>query len=714
MPIPAAIALRVRHVVFGGNFTGGAETQVLESLGRASRRYPALDEALQSVTPSSLDLTTQGAVDFLTVAAVDLEGAGFGVLVPQTLRGTPHARVRPKPSTPSDGQVVPAGFGLDEIVQFDLSLALGDESIDVAELAQLAELKAPLVRLRGRWVHVQPDEIARLVAAIERHSMSGGPQATVRDLIHAGLGLAELDAEVPIEVGGDDAWLRDLVAGSLGFDVSDYHSIPTPAGIAGTLRDYQERGLGWLSFMDRLGLGACLADDMGLGKTIQLLSLLVAEREAEAGGATQPAAPTLLVAPMSLVGNWQKEAARFAPRLSVHIHHGVDRAGDDFVERVAGFDIVLTTYAIAARDRDVLAQVRWGRVVLDEAQNIKNARTKASVALRSLDAGTRIALTGTPVENRLSELWSILDFCNPGLLGPAKTFHDRFAIPIERYQDAESTKMLSDVVGPFILRRTKTDPEIAAGLPEKTEIKAYCTLTKEQASLYQATVDDLLAKIEESEGIERRGLVLAMMLRLKQVCNHPAQLLADNSEVPGRSGKLAHLEETLAEVLAIGEKALIFTQFVTMGEMLTSHLARRFGVEVLFLHGGVGRTTRDAMVQSFNSDNGPPIFVLSLKAGGTGLNLTAANHVIHFDRWWNPAVEDQASDRAFRIGQTRNVQVRKLICSGTLEERIDEMIDRKKALAGSVISSGESWLTELSTAELADVIALGRDAVMES
>jgi SNF2 family DNA or RNA helicase len=748
---------------------GGSETRVLESLGRASRNYPALDEALESAKPSTLDLTTQGAVDFLTVAAVGLEEAGFGVLVPQTLRGTPRARVQPRKGTPTDGQVVPAGFGLDEMIQFDWSLALGDESVDFAELAELAELKAPLVRLRGKWVHVEPDEIASLVAAIERQSNAGGPQATVRELIHAGLGLAELDVDVPVDVGGDDAWLSDLVVASLGLDVSDYHSIPTPAGIDGLLRDYQERGLGWLSFMDRLGLGACLADDMGLGKTIQLLSLLVAERESagarettressspgSASLATSPQASTapvtpprqtsdpevaivtsttsqamappppslsppetrpaatLLVAPMSLVGNWQKEAARFAPGLSVYVHHGVGRAIDDFVDHVAGFDMVLTTYAIAARDRDTLAGVRWGRIVLDEAQNIKNARTKASVALRGLEAGTRIALTGTPVENRLSELWSILDFCNPGLLGPAKTFHDRFAIPIERYQDAEATRLLSEVSGPFILRRTKTDPEIAAGLPDKTEIKAYCTLTKEQASLYQATVDDLLTKVEESEGIARRGLVLAMMLRLKQVCNHPAQLLADNSEVPGRSGKVSYVEETLTEVLAVGEKALIFTQFVEMGQMLTSHLSRSFGVEVLFLHGGVSRTARDAMVQSFNSDNGPPIFVLSLKAGGTGLNLTAANHVIHFDRWWNPAVEDQASDRAFRIGQTRNVQVRKLICGGTLEDRIDEMIDRKKALAGSVVSSGESWLTELSTAELADVIALGRDAVME-
>lgn len=701
---------------------GGSETQVLESLGRASRTYPALDEALQSATPSRMDLTTQGAVDFLTAAAVDLEEAGFGVLVPQTLRGAPRARVQPKRSTPSDGQVMAAGFGLDELVEFDWDLALGDQSIDLAELERLAELKAPLVRLRGKWVHVEPDEIASLVAAIERQSKSGGPRATVRELIHAGLGLGELDVDVPVEVGGDDTWLRDLVAGSLGVDVSDYQSSPTPGGIDGVLRDYQERGLGWLAFMDRLGLGACLADDMGLGKTIQLLALLVTERESAApvptpAMATPPArtpGPTLLVAPMSLVGNWQKEAARFAPGLSVYVHHGVDRASEDFVERVAEADIVLTTYAIASRDQETLARVGWGRIVLDEAQNIKNARTKASVALRGLDATTRIALTGTPVENRLSELWSILDFCNPGLLGPAKTFHDKFAIPIERYQDVAATRLLSDVVGPFILRRAKTDPAIAAGLPEKTEIKAYCTLTKEQASLYKATVDDLLAKVEESEGITRRGLVLAMMLRLKQVCNHPAQLLADNSGVDGRSGKLAYLEETLTEVLAVGEKALVFTQFVEMGQMLTRHLAEKFGVEVLFLHGSVSRPARDAMVQSFNSDDGPPIFVLSLKAGGVGLNLTAANHVVHFDRWWNPAVEDQASDRAFRIGQTRNVQVRKLICSGTLEDRIDEMIDRKKALAGSVISSGEGWLTELSTAELADVIALGRDAVMEA
>ena len=405
---------------------------------------------------------------------------------------------------------------------------------------------------------------------------------------------------------------------------------------------------------------------------------------------------------MSLVGNWQREAARFTPDLRVHVHHGADRLdGESLAEALAGADLVITTYGVATRDQAALGQVSWARVVCDEAQNIKNHATKQARAVRGLPAAARIALTGTPVENRLSELWSIMEFTNPGLLGPAERFRERYAVPIERHGSPEAAQSLKRLTQPFVLRRLKTDKTIISDLPDKQEMKVFCNLTSEQASLYQATVTDMLSRIEEADDdISRRGLVLATMAKLKQVCNHPAHLLGDGSRLAGRSGKLARLEEICDEIVAEGDKALCFTQYAEFGRMLQPHLAARLGCPVLFLHGGTTKKQRDAMVEAFGELDEPALFLLSLKAGGTGLNLTAASHVIHVDRWWNPAVEDQATDRAFRIGQRRNVQVRKFVCVGTLEERIDAMIEEKKALAEQIVGTGEGWLTELSTDEL--------------
>jgi len=419
---------------------------------------------------------------------------------------------------------------------------------------------------------------------------------------------------------------------------------------------------------------------------------------------------------MSLVGNWQREAARFTPDLRVHVHHGKERArGKHFSDAVAASDLVVTTYALAARDAPDLAKIDWRRVVVDEAQAIKNAATKQATAIRGLPARSRIAMTGTPVENRLADLWAILEFANPSLLGSAASFKARYAEPIERHGDDEAAQRLRRFTGPFILRRLKTDRSIITDLPEKLEMDVLCNLTAEQASLYQAVVDDMLRRIDEAEGIERRGLVLATMTKLKQVCNHPAQFLRDGTRLAGRSGKLARLEEILGEVLAVNEKALLFTQYAEFGAMLRGHLAGRFGREVLFLHGGVRKAERDAMVARFQADElgSPALFVLSLKAGGTGLTLTAANHVVHVDRWWNPAVEDQATDRAFRIGQRRPVQVRKFVCAGTIEEKIATMIRDKRGLAARIVGSGEHWLTELSTGQLAELLQLEAEAVVE-
>jgi non-specific serine/threonine protein kinase len=559
----------------------------------------------------------------------------------------------------------------------------------------------------------------RLKRGLELLASPPSAALTLAEVLGLAATLDEETAGLPVMGIEGDGWVADLLASAADERVE---RVPAPRGFTGTLRPYQERGLAWLAFLDRVGLGGVLADDMGLGKTVQVLALLALDassvRPSEAPLVSGDA-PTLLVCPMSLVGNWQREAARFTPRLRVHVHHGSDRArGEEFDQAVADADLVVTTYAIAARDVEALREVPWRRVVLDEAQAIKNAATRQAQAVRSLAARQRIAVTGTPVENRLADLWSILDATNPGILGSAAAFTRRFAVPIERHGDEDAADRLRTLTRPFVLRRVKTDRSIIADLPDKLEMEVVCSLTREQATLYQAVVDDMMKKVEESEGIERRGLVLATMTKLKQVCNHPAQLLRDNTPLAGRSGKLERVEGVLEEVLAAGERALIFTQFAEFGAMLRAHLSARFGREVLFLHGGVPKKERDAMVTRFQAGldrrdaAAPPLFVLSLKAGGTGLTLTAANHVLHVDRWWNPAVEDQATDRAFRIGQTRSVQVRKLVCAGTLEERIAAMITEKRGLAARIVGTGEGWLTELSTEQLRELVELDTAAAV--
>jgi SNF2 family DNA or RNA helicase len=680
------------------------EDDLLAGLGRASRLFPELDGELQSAAPDTVQLDTRGALRFLKETGPLLAGAGFGVLLPDWVRRSRlglklTARSR---NAAGPGSVTAPRFGLADIVDFQYELAVGDETLDADELAELARLKVPLIRLRGQWVELDERHLKAALHFLER---GGSGQMSAGDALLAGLG--QNAAELPLTQVDADGWLGDLLSGH-----ADRRLVPmaTPVSFRGELRPYQERGLAWLSFLGNLGLGAVLADDMGLGKSPQTLALLQAERD---GGTT--AGPTLLICPMSLVGNWQREAARFTPELAVHVHHGADRlTGPELAVAVAAADLVVTTYGVATRDRDALAQVPWARMVCDEAQNIKNASTRQAQAVRAIPARTRIALTGTPVENRLTELWSIMEFTSPGLLGPAEKFRRQFAIPIERNSDAEAIGQLKRITGPFILRRLKTDRSVIADLPDKLEMKAWCNLTPEQASLYQATVDDMMARIEAAEpGIERRGLVLATMAKLKQVCNHPAHLLGDGSRLDGRSGKLARLEEICDEIIEAGDKALCFTQYAEFGRMLQPYLAARLGCEVHFLHGGTAKKRRDEMVSEFQDGAGPAVFLLSLKAGGTGLNLTAANHVIHVDRWWNPAVEEQATDRAFRIGQRRDVQVRKFVCVGTVEERIDQMIEDKKALAEAIVGTGESWLTELSVADLRQVIELSPEAVSQ-
>ena len=699
LPVAEAWRPKARTENMLGRNGFDAREYLLLALGQASRLNPHIEESLKSASPGGYQLNTSEALEFLTEKAWLLEQAGFGILLPNwwSRKGT-RSRLTARAKVKSPALRGGGGLSLEDIVEFDWEIALGSEKLTLKELEALARLKVPLVKIRGQWVQLNADEIQ---AALEAWKGKRKGTVRLRDLVGMALGSGDGPGNIALEGVSATGWIADLLSKLEGR--ASLEELPTPSGFHGTLRPYQLRGYSWLAFLSSWGLGACLADDMGLGKTIEALAFI--KRRWESGFNR----PTLLVCPMSVVNNWQKEAERFTPDLPVMIHHGLMRQkGDAFRKQAEQQAMVVSSYALLHRDLHLFKDVNWSAFVIDEAQNIKNAETKQARAAREISADCRIALTGTPVENNVGDLWSLMEFLNPGHLGSQAQFKRSFFIPIQVQRDPEAASKLKRLTSPFILRRLKTDKTIIDDLPEKMEMKLFCNLTKEQASLYAAVVEDLGKRLDDAEGIQRKGLVLSTLTRLKQVCNHPAQFLSDNSPIPGRSGKLTRLTEMLEEVLAEGDRALVFTQFAEMGGMIRKHLQETFGREVLFLHGAVPKKQRDRMVESFQSDDErrPFVFILSLKAGGTGLNLTAASHVFHFDRWWNPAVENQATDRAFRIGQKRNVQVHKFICAGTLEEKIDEMIERKQEIASSIVGTGEGWLTELSNDELKELFAL--------
>ena len=583
---------------------------LLAELGRACRVYPELADGLHQPQPCALELGADGAYHFLSVAAPALDEAGFGVLLPSWWDRRHRLGLTASASTPADGIVEKASrFGREQLMDFRWQLAVGDDTLTEEEIAALAAAKAPLVRLRGQWVAIDSDQLKRGLEFLARER-SG--QATAAEILRlAASHPDDLGTPLPLTRVTADGWLGELLGGSV---AQSLRPVPVPNHFQAVLRPYQERGLSWLAFLSSLGLGACLADDMGLGKTVQLLALEAAHR---ADGPT--IGPTLLLCPMSLVGNWQREAARFTPGLRVYAHHGPQRLhGADLGDRLAEADLVVTTYATATRDVDELSGFEWRRLVLDEAQAIKNSRSHAAQAAKRLRADHRVALTGTPVENRLAELWSIMDFLNPGMLGSGEQFRARYAIPVERHGLAEPAQRLRAVTRPYVLRRLKTDPAVIDDLPDKIEIKQYCQLTAEQASLYQSVVDDMMDKIENSGGIERRGNVLAAMAKLKQVCNHPALLLHDRSAIGRRSGKVIRLEELLEEIIAEGDKVLCFTQFTEFAEMLLPHLAAQFSTDIAYLHGGTPKARRDELVTTFQSGDGPPVFLLSLRPAAPG------------------------------------------------------------------------------------------------
>jgi superfamily II DNA or RNA helicase len=659
-----------------------AETDLLLALRRGATVWPPLAEVLRQASPSVIGLDDDELTSLLGPAAEELTGVGIEVLWPSSLLDG-GLKLRAVP-TPAPEKLTEAGFGLEALLDFRWQLTLDGALLDAEEIAALAEAKRPLIRLRGRWVILDPVLLDRLRRPPRTRMRASEALGAVL------AGAAEIDGEtVTVAAEGPLADLARQIASI----ASAPPALDPPAGLAATLRPYQLRGLAWLAGMCEAGVGGCLADDMGLGKTIQVIALHMHRRDAKAG-------PTLVVCPASLLGTWEREIRRFAPDIPVRRYHG----GGRHLQDLAADEVVLVTYGVVLRDSARLAEVGWGLVVADEAQHVKNPLARTARELRAIQAPARVALTGTPVENRLSELWAILDWTTPGLLGHLEAFTRRVAVPVERYRDAEATAAFAALVRPFLLRRRKTDPGIAPELPRKTETDLFVPLTAEQVTLYEAMVRETMELIAARRGIERAGLVFKLLTALKQICNHPAQYLKQPGPLAGRSGKLAAFDELLDVILAGGESMLVFTQYTQMATLLQQHLDSR-GIRSLFLHGGVPVPRREEMVAQFQAGQAP-VFLLSLKAGGTGLTLTRATHVLHYDRWWNPAVEDQATDRAYRIGQDRPVQVHRLIAEGTLEDRIAALLETKRELAEAVIGSGEGWISELSDAELADLVSL--------
>jgi SNF2 family DNA or RNA helicase len=666
-----------------------------------------------------MQLTPAEAFVLVRTGAHQLRDVGVGVVLPASLSGGLASRL---------GLAITAelpqksrGFTLGESLSFSWQFMIGGVTLTLRDLERLQAKRSPLVQHKGAWIELRPADLRNA----EKFSVAD-PGLSLDDALR--LTASDGDTFHRLPVHHFDAGPR------LQAVLEQYHQqkapdpLPAPPGFSGQLRPYQERGLGWLAFLHRFDQGACLADDMGLGKTIQLLAFLQhlkAEEELKR--------PVLLVAPTSVLTNWKREAHGFTPELNVREHYGPRRPSspEALKKALKGVDLVLTSYGLLQRDSELLESVDWQGMVIDEAQAIKNPNAKQSQAARDLarpgrlskggsrGSRFRIALTGTPVENRVSELWALMDFLNPKVLGDEPFFRQRYRLPIERYGDMASLRDLKARVGPFILRRLKTDKSIISDLPEKVELHEWVGLAPEQKKLYNRTVDESLDAIARAPLGKKHGQVLALLTKLKQICNHPALALkedadavlaAGNGSFSSRSAKLQRLEEILEEVIEAGDRALLFTQFAEWGLLLQAHLQRKWRQEVPFLYGSTSKTERQAMVDRFQDDpRGPQLLLLSLKAGGVGLNLTRASHVFHIDRWWNPAVENQATDRAYRIGQQNRVLVHKFITSGSVEEKIDRMIQEKSKLAEEIVGSGEDWLGGLDVGQLKDLVTLSEE-----
>lgn len=701
--IPAHViwSLNEQDLNLRGRVYHHIQQNLLLRLGKAARLSSEIKALLSSARPVGGILEAKEVFHFLSHSAALLHKNGVTLQMPSSWskEGRKAASIKLKADHWAEANtnmaVNKSLFGVEQLVSFQADIMLDGEAVTVQELIELSASKSPLVFFRGRWIEINLKEIKQVLKFMKRHEQQG--TMSFRELMH----LTALEDETRML---DGIYVEDIDSGKLlsqfiiNKEQMEDCGWVVPSSLRGTLRPYQERGFQWLSVMRKFQFGALLADDMGLGKTIQVITVLLDNIKVSKSC-------SLIVCPTSLIGNWERELERFAPQLKLYIHHGSDRLhGEDFARKHEHYDIVLTTYQLVGRDVKELQVINWDTVVLDEAQYIKNFRTKQAQSVMKLHANHRIAMTGTPVENRLSELWSIFQFLNPGYLGSHAFFKARYG----NNDQPDQLNVLRTLIAPFLLRRLKSDPLIRKDLPEKIELKSYCTLTQEQAQQYEQVTSRLLSQIGDRTGIARKGLVLSSLTQLKQICNYPIL----TNDVTGkdaleRSGKLLRLAELLDLIMDNNEATLIFTQYVQMGQMLQEHLTSRYSTTPFFLHGSVTKSERDKMVTQFQEGKGSPIFILSLKAGGVGLNLTRANHVIHYDRWWNPAVENQATDRVFRIGQRKNVEVHKLISLGTLEEKIDELIEAKRSLSEQVVGSGEQWITEMSNDELTKLITLG-------
>lgn len=679
-------------------FGSSIERGLLLQLGYASRLYVPIERLFDyGLYESDIELNKDEAFDFLKEDAWTLHACGYNIIVPSwwTKKGRLKAKIKVNASKRKrDKMDNPKGYlGYESLVDFNYGYAIGNQSISLKEWNELLNAKSDLVFFRGQWITIDPKEMQRMQALIES-SEADRLSGNIQDLIEMSANDDDFDIDV-------DQALEQMVS-QLG-DKQSITMLDSPEQLQATLRPYQLRGLSWLAYLESIGMHPCLADDMGLGKTMQIISLLLHRKFEE---------PSLLIAPTSVIGNWDREIKKFAPSIKTYIYHGAKRKSDVLHKAIEGCDIVITSFGLLRRDKAVFQSQHWSRIIVDEAQNIKSPTAAQTKALCSLEANSRIALTGTPVENRLMDLWSIFNFLNPGYLGSKAIFRKQFELPVQKDNDEQKAKVLKKMVEPFILRRLKTDKNIIKDLPDKVEQKVYCQLTKEQASIYQTVVNETEEKLKSADSKEKNAIFVSSILRLKQVCNHPAQLLQDGSEfTPERSVKLQRLIEMTKEIMTNGESVIIFSQFTEICQQLEK-VVKQSGYNTYYLHGGTSRTKREKMITEFQDPKSPPaIFILSLKAGGVGITLTKANHVIHFDRWWNPAVENQATDRAYRIGQRKTVFAHKYITTGTIEENIDLMLEEKQRVSDMIVGSDESWLSSLDNKSFIDLIKLKNQMV---
>ncbi|MFH1439078.1 MAG: DEAD/DEAH box helicase [Candidatus Woesearchaeota archaeon] len=666
---------------------------ILKDLGIAAKASKTIEKALYTSNPYEVNISADETYNFIVNESYLLKDAGFVVHIPKiSFSGSRQIKARIKLKHSEKFKITGTGMLGKTLFDFDYSIALGDIELTKEEFYELSKSKDKLVKVKNKWVELNAADVNKVIRFFDANKQISLYDTFVINSEQDGFEIDDVIAPARFEKEIDGL-----------FDFKKIRNAQIPAKFNGVLRHYQKEGFSWMLLLKETGFGGILADDMGLGKTIQAIAYILSSENK----------PSLVICPTSVIINWKKEFANFSPSLKVYIHHGYDRLKKSCIKKeLKKHDVVITSYATIRIDEDIFEQIKFSAIILDEAQNIKNPITKQAIAINKLNGNTRFCLTGTPIENRLSEFWSIMNFVNPGFLSSWKSFKKNFAEPIELEDNSSKSELLKRIIMPFIMRRVKTDKSIITDLPEKTEIKQYCKLTKEQASIYQAIVDDSLEKIESNED-NRRALIMAALIKLKQVCNHPANYLKDSTKLSERSGKVCRLREIISVIMDNGEKCLIFTQYKEMGDLLKNDLEETFDTPVCFLHGSLNTKKREQMIELFQSDeeHTPKIFILSLKAGGTGINLTKANHVIHFDRWWNPAVENQATDRAFRIGQRKDVFVYKFITSGTVEEKIDEMIEKKLNLSEQVLSKGEKAITELDNNELRELFALRKEAL---